>query len=332
MPIESPKYNKYTACDSYNDWVTFNTDLDLTDELYRYRIENKDDTYEGFNNVGLRLNKIQSGMTNYAYINITDYISTTTYITLAATPELKIYIGEEQRLGNLKLRTSLSVKTVCELKALTKDSCIRTTSFTTNKDVKYYLIVVGEGIIDDIVISDSLKDSVNYHVKNIEKFGISFNERKTEGTLYKLRLDNNYSSISNKASICSDGYIRLVGDVTWNATKIKEYSSRDDFENINCYKDTELIIGDYIKAPATSTGRFLTDYIEINPLVIKRLFVKVNDILLNNMDDFKITIYSTGDKRQEDHEIISSRGNYAYAYGDELLDMLEFKLNYQKVQ
>lgn len=318
MQIESPKYNKYTACDSYNDWVTFNTDLDLTDELYRYRIENKDETYEGFNNVGLRLNRIQSNMINYAYINITDYVSKETFITLAATPDLKIYIGEEQRLGDLKLRTSLSVKTICELKALTKDSCIRTTSFNTNEKVKYYLIVVGEGIIDDIVISDSLKDSVNYHVKNLEKFGITFSERKTEGTLYKLRLDNNYSSISNKASICSDGYIRLVGDVTWNATKIKEYSVRDDFENRNCYKDAELIIGDYIKAPATSTGRFLTDYIEINPLVIKRLFVKVNDVLLNNMDNFKITIYSTGDKRQEDHEIITSRGNYAYAYGDEL--------------
>ena len=26
-PIKSPKFNKYTACDSYNDWVTFNTTL-----------------------------------------------------------------------------------------------------------------------------------------------------------------------------------------------------------------------------------------------------------------------------------------------------------------
>ena len=318
MKIESPKFNKYTACDSYNDWVTFNTDLDLTDELYRYRLEKKDDTYEGFNNVGLRLKKKESEMINYAYINISDYIADTTYLTLAATPELKVYIGEEQKLGNLKLRTSLSVKLISELKALTKETCIRTTSFKANKDLKYYLIVAGEGIIDDIVISDSLKDSVNYHVKNIEKFGITFNERKTEGTLYKLRLDNNYSSISNKASICSDGYIRLVGNVTWNATKIKEYSTREDFENRNCFKDVELIIGDYIKAPATSTGRFITDYIEINPLIIKRLFVKVNDVLIDNMNDFKISILSTGNKQQLDYDVITSKGNYAYAYGDEL--------------
>ena len=325
-PIESPKFNKYTACDSYNDWVTFNTDLDLTDELYKYRIENKDETYEGFNNVALRLNKIQTDMINYAYINITDYVSSTTYITLAATPNLKIYIGEEQKLGNLKLRTSLSVKTIAELKAFTNDTCIRTTNFETSKNIKYYLIVVGEGIIDDIVISDSLKDTVNYHVKNLEKFGVLFNERKTEGTLYKLRLDNNYTSISNQASICSDGYIRLVGNVTWNATKIKEYSTREDFENRNCYKDVELITNNYIKAPATSTGRFITDYIEIDPSVIKRLFVKINDVLLDNMDNFNITILSTGNKQLSDYEIVQTKGSYAYAYGDELYKYVKVQI------
>jgi hypothetical protein len=323
-PIESPKFNKFTACDSYNDWITFNTDLDLSDELYKFRIENNDETLEGFNNVALKLKKKETGMTNYAYINITEYVSEITYLTLAATQDLKIYIGEEQKLGNLKLRTSLSVKVIEELKSLTKDSCVRTINFNAKENTKYYLIVEGEGLIDDIIISDSLKDTVNYHVKNIEKFGLFFKERKTEGTLYKLRLDNNYSSISNNASICSDGYIRLVGDVTWNATKIKEYSTREDFENKNCFKDTELIIGDYIKAPKTSTGRFMTDYIEIDPRIINRLFVKVNDVLLDNMDNFKITILSVGDKRQTDYEVVHANNNYAYAYGDELYRYVRF--------
>ena len=105
-----------------------------------------------------------------------------------------------------------------------------------------------------------------------------------------MKLNSLYSSINNKASICSDGYIRTTGNISWNATKIKTYETSEDFNNRNCYKDTELIVNNYIKAPANSTGRFVTDYVEIDPTVINRLFIKINDILIDKMDKFKITI------------------------------------------
>ena len=317
-PIKSPKFNKYTACDSYNDWITFNTDLDLTDELYKLRITTGDTSYEGFNDVALRLTKKTVDTINYAYLDITEYVKPNTYITLAATPGLKIYIGEEQKIGDLKLKSSLSVALTLELKQLANESHIRTSKFTTKEKTKYYLVVIGEGIIDDIVISDELDPICNYHVKNIEKLGLLFTENKIEGTIYKMKLNNLYSSINNKASICSDGYIRTTGNVSWNATKLKTYNTSEDFDNRNCYKDIELIVNDYIKAPANSTGRFITDYIEIDPSVINRLFIKVNDILIDKMDKFKITILSTDNKNRPDSQIITTNNNYAFAYGTEL--------------
>ena len=114
-PIKSPKFNKYTACDSYNDWVTFNTTLVLTDRLYKLRISTGDSVYEGFNDVALQLVKKDSSMINYAYLDITEYVKPETYITLAATSGLKVYIGEEQRMGTLKLKSALSVSIIKEL-------------------------------------------------------------------------------------------------------------------------------------------------------------------------------------------------------------------------
>lgn len=318
-PLESPKFNKYTACDSYNDWVTFNTTLALTDKLYKLRLDTGDSIYEGFNDIALQLTKNNSEMTNYAYLDITEYVKPETYITLAATSGLKVYIGEEQRLGTLKLKSALSVSLIAELEEKSNESHIRTNKFLTKEKTKYYLVVVGEGIIDDIVISNKLDPICNYHVKNIERLGIIFNETKSEGSEYKMKLNSLHSSINNKASLCSDGNIRVVGNVSWNATKIKTYETAEDFNDRNCYKDTELIVNNYVKAPSNSPGRFITDYVEIDPSVINRLFIKVNDILIDKMDKFKIKILGTDNKKRPNVEILtSSNTNYAFAYGIDL--------------
>ena len=326
-PIESPKFNKYTACDSYNDWITFNTTLILTDRLYKLRISTGDSTYEGFNDVALQLEKKDSSMTNYAYLDITEYVKPETYITLAATSGLKIYIGEEQRMGTLKLKSALSVSIIKELEKKSKDSHIRTDKFLTKDNTKYYLIITGEGVIDDIVISDKLSPICNYHVKNIEKLGFIFNETKAEGSEFKMKLSSIYNSINNRASLCSDGNIRVTGNISWNATKIKTYETAEDFNDRNCYKDTELIVGDYVKAPNNSPGRFITDYVEIDPAVVNRLFIKVNDILIDKMDKFKITILSTDSKKIPNIEVLTSANtNYAFAYGTDLFKYVKAQI------
>ena len=92
----------------------------------------------------------------------------------------------------------------------------------------------------------------------------------------------------------------------------------EDFLNPNCYKDVELIVSEYIKSPPTTSCRFVTDYIEINPKIINRLFVKVNDVLIDNMDNFKITLLGTSNKKKKDTELVSANNNYVFAYGNDL--------------
>ena len=316
IPIKSPKYNKYTACDSYNNWNEFNSVLKLTDELYLRRLAGEAQ-FEGFNNVALFIQPENPEVTNYAYIDITEYVTEKTYLTLAATHELNIYIGKEVKFGSLDFNTALSIESIVKVLPISGTS-IRTCSFNTSKDTRYYLIVEGTGIIDDIVMSDVLDSTVNYHVKNIEKIGFYFNETKTDGTTYKMSIDNNTKTLNKGASLCSDGRIRIVGDVTWGTTKIKTYETFDDFTNPRCYKDVELIVSDYLKSPNTTSCRFITDFIEINPDIINRLFVRVNDVLIDNMDQFKITIHTTSNKKNPTKNIITHRNSYAFTYGHNL--------------
>ena len=325
IPITSPKYNKYTACDSYNNWQTFNSTLFLTEELYLRRLLGEAE-YEGFNNLALGINPTEKDTVNYAYIDITDYVTETTYLTVAATSSLQIFIGKEVKVGGLELKTSLSIQPIMEVLPISNTS-IRTCRFNTEDDVRYYLIIQGSGVIDDIVMSDVLEKTVNYHIKNIERLGFYFNETRTEGTIYKMDFNDNKTIMNNGASLCSDGYIRTVGDVTWNATKIKTYESMSDFLNPMCYKDAELIISDYIKAPAFTSGRFITDYIEINPKIINRLFVKVNDVLVDNMDNFKITIHTANSRTSSLRSVIQARSNYVFAYANGLDKLIKVEID-----
>lgn len=325
-PNPSPMFNKYTACDSYNDWITFNTTLGLTDELYKKRLATNEQIYEGFNDTGLKLTKKEASTLNYAYLDITEFVKPVTFITLAATEGLKIYIGEEQDALGLKSKSALSIGLHKEIVAVSKESSIRTTNFTTKENTKYYLIVCGEGILDDIIISDKLDSISNYHVKNIEKFGLFFNEVKNQGTVCKLNLDNLHKNINHKASMCSDGYIRIVGGISWNSTKIKVYDTFDDFDNRNCFKDSQLLISDYLKAPETSSGRFMTDYIQIDPKIVNRLFIKVNDVLLDNMNNFKITVLGTDNLKTSFSEIFSINSHCAFIYNYDLCKYIKFNI------
>ena len=316
IPIESPKYNKYTACDSYNIWNKFNSILTLTEEFYIKRLAGLSGL-EGFNNVALYIEPEDPNMTNYAYIDITDYVSNKTYLTFAATADLEVFIGEEVKLGSLEFKTSLSIKPIQKIQVVPNTS-IRTCSFDTEEDKRYYLIIKGEGAIDDIVMSDSLDSTVNYHVKNIEKLGLFFIEAKTEGTIYKMAIDSNIKTTNKGASLCSDGYIRTVGDITWNTTKLQSYETMEDFLNPRCYKDVELIVSNYLKSPKTTSCRFITDFIEINPDIVNRFLVRVNDVLIDNMNNFKITVHTASSKQNRTREVSTHRGNYAFIYGNNL--------------
>lgn len=323
---KSIKFNKYTACESYNGWRTFNTTLELTDEYYKLKIKNNNNEYEGFNNTCIKFISKDSSMINYSFLDISDIVKENNYISIAATKDLKIFIGEEITLDSTGLKRSLHINPIKQLYGNKEKSCIRTDKFLTKNNLKYYLIVQGEGAIDDIIISESLPATVNYHVKNLEKFGLFFNETRVEGSRYRVSIDNNVNCISNGASMCSDKKIKMTSNIDWNITSVKKYETRDDFNSSGCEKDIELIIGDYIKTPKNSTGRFTTDYIEINPKIINRLFFKINDVLLDTMKNIKVSILTCDNTKFADTEVLNINSNYGFVYGKDLLRYVKIKL------
>lgn len=324
---DSIKFNEYTSCDSYNGWKTFNTTMQLTNELFLKKLKEEEEDsnkYEGFNGIGLKFTPNDKTMLNYAFIEITDLLTEESYVSLAATNELKIYIGEEKKIGGVTLKRSQNIELLKEITY--NNSSIRTTNFKPKKDLKYYLIISGQGVLDDIVISDTLSNSINYHVKNIEKFGLIFTEQKTEGSRYKMQLKDNVNAISTGASVCSDGYVRMTSNYDWNITSLKKYETMEDFLDSYSYKDVEIIIGDYIRTPENSSGRYITDYINIDPKIINRLFFKINNISFNNMSNIKVTILTCDNKKFADTEVLTINDNSGFVYGEDLLKFVKLKI------
>ena len=88
----------------------------------------------------------------YAYIDITDALieNVDTYVSFYATKYLEVFIGKEDKYLDIKFERSLSIKMHSEL--IYENSDIRYTIINKKKDERFYLIVKGAGIIDDIII------------------------------------------------------------------------------------------------------------------------------------------------------------------------------------
>ena len=68
------------------------------------------------------------------------------------------------------------------------------------------------------------------------------------------------------------------------------------------------------------------DYIEINPKIINRLIIKVNDIEFNETDNIRINILTCDNKKLSDKTILSVNNNIGFVYGRELLRYVKFEL------
>ena len=296
--------NALTACDSFNSWKTFGMKMVLKD---------------GLNQLGISfMPEIPNG---YAYLELTDYLKDgENYLSFWAEKSLEVFIGEEKKYLGLKFPDSINIKIGQEIPY--RDDEIR--SATIKKDGKrYYLIVKSQGTIDDIILSDDI-NSMSGHKKNIDLLGLKINEGFKSGQKHRVFINSNKEIINKGASITKDGYIKTSSNMYWGISPIKSYESKEDFAT--CYTENIHFENSYVR-----TGR--TDgYIETapiyldNPMTIKRVIIKVNDIGFDDMRGFKIQVLSSNTRDGVYMPINTFNDNYGYVYGDALLKYIKIKV------
>ena len=303
------KLNSLTACDTFNGWYTFGTKMYLKDGLN-----------------GLALSFAPYIDNGYAYVDITEYITNNCIISFWADETLSVYIGKETKYMGLDFPRAVNIKIDSEIKA--QNDNIRSARIQKEDDVKYYLIVKEHGAIDDIVITGDEYDVYTLHTKNIDKLGFNIKENKVEGSKIRLSIPNNKHAVSNGASLASDGAITMTSNIDWGLTTLKAYETRADF--MTCAITNVAVDNEYLYT-TNKEGSIETDPIFLNnPLAIKRLFFKINNINFENMKDIKVTIFVSNTRNGVYTPCTFFNNNYGFVYGDYLAKYIKIRLDIPK--
>ena len=298
--------NSLTACDNFNLWNTFGTKMFLKN---------------GLNGVGINFSpEIPNG---YAYIEITDYLikDTENYLSFWADKTLSVYIGEEKRYLDIDFPHSINIKLKNEI--IYENDSIRSTVIDAKKDIRYYIVVKGNGTIDDIILSDKSNLSAS-HKKNIDLLKLKIKETSQSGQKYRVFFNDNKNIINKGALLTADKSIKVASNIYWGITPLITYDNKDDF--VKCYTSDINIENNYI-CTGKSEGYIETPPIFLdNPLTIKRLVFKLNEIEFNDMRGMKIQILSSNSRHGDFIPINSFNNNYGFVYGDALLKYIKLRI------
>ena len=297
--------NSITACDSFNSWNVFGTKMVLKD---------------GLNQLGISfMPEIPNG---YAYIELTDYLEKgDNYLSFWAEKSLEVFIGEEKKYLGLNFPDSISIKIGQEIPY--RDDEIRTITIKQDDNKKYYLIVKGQGTIDDIILSNDIS-SISAHTKNIDLLGLSINEGFKQGQKHRVFLNSNKDAINKGAALTKDSYVKTASNMYWGISPLKSYDSKEDFAT--CSTENIHFENSYVRTGRTE-GYIETAPIYLdNPMTIKRVIVKANEIGFDDMRGFKIQILSSNTREGVYMPINTFNDNYGYVYGDALLKYIKIKV------
>lgn len=302
--------NKLTACQDFNNWNCFNMNIYIK---------------EGFN--GPSLNFTPKYSYGYAFIEITDKLPNISYLSLHADKSLNIFIGKEQRTFGINFERNLNIEIEQELlpQSLTT---VRQTKIIKEKDCKYYLVVKDFGALDDIIISDQEIDAEQMHIKNIDKLNLLIKESANNGYRYKMSLKDNKGINNNGASLDSQGNIVNTSLFDWGVTTLLNITERKDF--LKCEYENVHIESGHIST-SDKDGKLITPAIFIdNPLTVKKLFYKINNIDFIEMKDFKITILTSPTVEGDYVPVSYHTDNIGYSYGDYLAKYVKLYIEIPK--
>lgn len=299
------KLNLVTACDTYNSWRSFNMVITFV---------------EGINGMGLLFNPDDTAA--YAVLDITPFIIPGGLVSLFATNGIELSIYQEEKVEGDALVKSIFAKPFTTFELV--DNFY---GWQVPKDLdtnyRYFLVVQGTGIVDDIVVKDnvSIDDQFYLHVRNVSNLDLDIEETDASGTLYSLSFDTDGNSLE-QLEITRDGTIQIGTNIDYGLTKV--FDSMQNFED--CITSTTVTRRKDMFLTTDKTGQISTPlfYVE-NSSAIVDLYVKVNNLLTDNMKYFNITGYvaSTADDLPSETGT-RKKTNLAHFTGSQIAPYLQF--------
>jgi hypothetical protein len=171
------KLNSLTACNTLSSWHGFNMDISLCSAV---------------NDIGINFKEKSNDVVSYAVFEITDYISKNDIISMWTSGQLNVYFTQETQKDNMSFTKSVCIdEDALKTFSKTQDFVYYIMKEPPSPETRYYIVVIGNGAIDDIIIKKytNLADMMSSHTKNINKLGFAFHELLVPNYTYKLVFD-----------------------------------------------------------------------------------------------------------------------------------------------
>lgn len=266
--------NELTACQNYNKWLVFGMNLSLKN---------------GVNGLGIYFTSINENV-SYAYLEISDYLYDISYISFFCENNLKCYIGinKTSKLVNSEIDIIDSLEYIDE-----EEDGFKYVRIKKNSEYKYYLVVTGTGLLDDLVIKNYY--DANCHKKNIDILGFTINERMLPDTVKRLYIKNSKGNKNNNTEVNSNEFIINSSKIDWNLTKIYKFNKKNDWldntilDNVGIKAINDI---NHVLYTTNDYGTISTKPIYIDDYnIVNKIYFKVNNIPLSKFKNISSQLY-----------------------------------------
>lgn len=267
------KLGNFSSCDNYNNWNDFNMKVEL--------VANDD---------GYSISFTPQDNFAYAIAEITKGVDKNNTLSFNTTGNLHCQILREIKIDSERFAASIFAEPAGD--TFISDS-YTIFNFDSDTDIqsKYYLLITGTGTIDDIIIADKDTSLDHIHTKKISLLGFLPEIDNTPRKFINLTFDNAFNSFY-QTEMDIDGKITTTSNIAYGLTKIfalnDSHQERIQFsqeirQQLNCYRSENaegiLTISDIYLPYADS---------------IEKIYVKVNDVMIDNFTNFTIQLNAAG--------------------------------------
>lgn len=267
------EFNSFTACESLHKWHKFNMDISLATGLNGYGIkcESKDN-----NNIG------------YMLLDVTTFMKKGNIISVWTSDTIQAGMATELQQDGMIFTKSIAINEEdVKLFKGYKAFQYHIVDYNIRPETRYYIIITGNGTIDDIVSKPylTLKDMEASHTKNIDKLGLKIEEDLKKDYIYKIPFDGTGAQYNDLEMSSINQEITTSMNVGWGLTKIGSFDFDDcQILNADLKKDCIVAEGDatistsYIYSRSTSST--------------EKILIKVNDYFIGAMKGFQIDVFT----------------------------------------
>lgn len=302
------KINSITTCNSFNYWNAIGMDMSIT---------------KGINGNAIKFSNIND-IDGYSYLNISKHLKHDDeeyIISFYMDGDGEAFIGEERAVYSQTNEFNKDSIIEPKIKALKSeiDEKMYSVKFVNKNNVKYYLIVKGNIVIDDIIVQKANEYSMDDHIKNITSLNLEVIENIYAEFQTRLYLDDEEGAVFDGTEK-KDGFIFNSSYIDWGFTRKKKLSTYEDFKK--CILQNVDIM-DYNNKGYVLTrnepGILETSSIYIgNVNTINNIVFKINDVMFSNMKNFKIKVLTSSNSTTGFKEVSVHLDNIGAVSGDKL--------------